>query len=148
MSEHSYRTKARWTEARRGLAVAEGVAGNIEFASPPEFQGEPGFWTPEHFVCAAVASCFVTTFRAIADYSKFEYQALEVDVEGVLAKEEGGYRFMEVRVRPALTIAREEDRARGLRLLEKSERACLVSRSLNSEIKLEPQVFVAAGATK
>lgn len=35
---------------------------------------------------AAAASCFVTTFRAIAEFSKFEAAALEISVEGVVEK--------------------------------------------------------------
>jgi organic hydroperoxide reductase OsmC/OhrA len=47
-----------------------------------------------------------------------------------------------------LTIQNESDRERGIRLMEKAEKACLVSRSLQSEIVLEPKVvLVPAPAT-
>jgi organic hydroperoxide reductase OsmC/OhrA len=69
-------------------------------------------------------------------------EGLQVAAEGILEKLEGGLRFTQVIIRPALTVANEDDRERGLRLLEKAERACLVTRSLNSQVVLEPTVTV------
>ena len=76
-----------------------------------------------------MATCFITTFQAIAAYSKFEAHALEVSVEGQVEKTEGGFRFTRVTIRPLfLRFNGESDGERGLRLLEKAEKACLVSR--------------------
>jgi peroxiredoxin-like protein len=119
---------------------------SIRFAAPPQFQGETGFWTPEHFLMAAVASCFVTTFHAIAEISKFETTALEVSVEGVIEKGDGGLHFTRISLRPVLTIARESDQERGVRLLEKAERSCLIARSLKAQVTMQPQVRVATPA--
>ena len=142
--EYRYNVNASWVVARRGIATGEGIPQAIEFSAPPEFKGEPELWTPEHFFTAAIATCFVSTFRAIAEYSRFEDMvALEVGVETVLRKEEGGFRFAEVTVKPVLTIASPEDEERGLKLMEKAEKACLISRSINAIRKLEPKVFVA-----
>ncbi len=142
--EYRYNVNASWVVARRGIATGEGIPQAIEFSAPPEFKGEPELWTPEHFFTAAIATCFVSTFRAIAEYSKFEDMvALEVGVETVLRKEEGGFRFAEVTVKPVLTIASPEDEERGLKLMEKAEKACLISRSINATRKLEPKVLVA-----
>lgn len=136
-------SSARWTGGKRGVAEGHGVEPPIPFSAPPEFQGEAGMWTPEHFFTSAVAACFISTFQAIAAYSKFDAQALEVSVEGQVEKGEGGFRFTRVTVRPTLTIHNESDRERGVRLMEKAEKACLVSRSLQSEIVLEPKVVLA-----
>jgi len=53
--------------------------------------------------------------------------------EGVARKQDHGYSLTRVFVRPRLTVAKEGDRERGLRLLEKAEQSCLVSRSLRSK---------------
>jgi len=136
-------SSARLKGGRSGVAKGQDVQPEINFSAPPEFQGEAGVWTPEHFFTSAVATCFLTTFQAIADFSKFSAAALDVSVQGTVEKGEGGYRFTRVTIRPILTIKDEADRERGIRLLEKAEKACLVSRSLNSEIVLEPQVLLA-----
>lgn len=142
--EYRYNANASWVLARRGIASAEEIPQTIEFSAPPEFKGERELWTPEHFFTVAIATCFVSTLRAIAEYSKFEDMvALEVDVETVLRKEEGGFRFAEVVVKPVLTIACAEDEERALKLMEKAEKACLISRSINAIRRLEPRVLVA-----
>jgi len=140
-------SSARWTSGRNGVATGHEVEPSVKFSAPPEFQGEAGIWTPEHFFTSAVATCFVTTFQAIATFSKFSAAGLDVSVEGKVEKGEGGYRFTRVTVRPVLTVQSGGDRERGMRLLEKAEKACLVSRSLNSEIILEPEVREASVAS-
>jgi len=142
-TSYNFEASARWTGGREGVVTAHEVEPPIHFSAPPEFQGKAGVWSPEHFFTAALATCFVATFDAIAAYSKFEAHALEVSVDGQVEKGEGGYRFTRVTVRPVLTINSELDRERGMRLLEKAEKACLVSRSLQSQIILEPQVVLA-----
>lgn len=166
MESYRYETTANWIGTRNGIVHDRSISPPLAFSAPPEFQGEAGVWTPEHMLVAAVASCFITTFRAIADLSKFDAPGLEVTVEGfvekaergdqrlgeispftqgaegTLKKQDHGYRFTRVFVRPRLTVANEADRDRGLRLLEKAERSCLVSRSLRSEIVLEPEVAI------
>ena len=134
---------AHWTGARHGVVEGQNIEPAITFSAPPEFQGESGVWTPEHFFTAAVATCFISTFEAVANYSKFAPQGLQVSVDGQLERGEGGYRFTRVTVKPVLTVLKESDRERGIQLLEKAEKVCLVSRSLNSDIVLEPQVVLA-----
>ena len=141
---YSYHAGARWTTRKRGVVEAEGSSQTIEFAAPPEFGGEPGLWTPEHLLLGAVATCFVATFRVVADTSAMEFHALEVSVDGILEKQEGGFRFTKIILRPLLVLHREDDRERAGRLLEKAERVCLISRSLSSAIILEPKVVVEA----
>lgn len=99
-------------------------------------------WSPETFFLASVASCYISTFRAIAEYSKFDSVALDVTVDGTITKEQGGFRFTEVTIHPVLTVATDEECDKGLKLLLKSEAACLVSRSLNARVSIEPVVQV------
>lgn len=139
---YSYRTTARWTEHKRGIVEAEGIPRTINFASPPEFGGEPGLWTPEHLLLASVGTCYVATLRAVAEASKSEFHALELALEGTIEKQEGGFRFTRIVLRPVVTIDKEGDRERMQRLLEKAERVCLVSRSLSCTIALEPKIVV------
>jgi peroxiredoxin-like protein len=140
--QYVYRISASSTTPRSGIAVADEVQLSIPFSAPPEFQGEPGCWTPEHLLVAAVAGCFVSTFSGIANFSKFEFLSLELEVEGTILKDEGGWRFTQINLRPRLKIALEKDRERANRLLEKAEKTCLVTRSLTSRAVLEPEILV------
>lgn len=141
---HRYQVRAKCTRLRSGVVASDAVPRPICFSAPPEFLGEPGVWTPEHFFVASVVTCYVSTFSGMSEASKFGFVSLEVDAEGVLEKTAEGLRFTEVKLRPALKIAREEDRERGNRLLEKAERSCLIARSISSRVTLEPAIEVAA----
>jgi peroxiredoxin-like protein len=141
---YAYQVTAHWTDHKRGIVEAEPIPRTINFAAPPEFGGEPGLWTPEHLLLAAVSTCFVATLRAVADASKLEFDGVECPVEGRIEKLEGGFKFTRITLRPAITLHREEDRERAGRVLEKAERACLVSRSLECTLMVESIIRVAA----
>ena len=153
MAAHHYHAMANWTEGRSGTVSADGIVDIDTFSAPPEFKGEAGIWTPEHFLLAAVASCFVTTFKAIAEFSKFNFVSLRVGVEGSLEKTQGGYSFARIVVRPIIEIFAEAEQDRAVRLLEKTERACLISQSLKAQPEMQAEVLVttretAAAATR
>lgn len=118
-SGYDYQSAARWVAGRRGLVEGKDIAQSLDFSAPPEFHGEPDLWTPEHLLVSAVATCFVTTFLAIAELSKLEPRSLEVAAEGKVEKTEGHFQFTRIILRPVLTINHESDRERAHRLLEK-----------------------------
>jgi peroxiredoxin-like protein len=135
-----YSVSGHWMAGGRGSVAGEGIGKAIEFSAPPEFHGESGFWTPEHFLLAAVASCFIATFRAMAGFSKFDPLSLDLAVEGKLDKGQGGYEFTKIVLRPVLTVRDDSERVRAYRLLEKAERGCLISRSLKYEVTMEAKI--------
>jgi organic hydroperoxide reductase OsmC/OhrA len=140
--EYTYRARATSIAVRRGVATSEGIQPPITFSAPPEFQGEAGRWTPEHLFLASVAGCFVSTFSGIAQFSKFVFLSLDVEAWGILSKEEGGWRFSQVHLLPRLKIIQEKDRERASRLLEKAEKTCLITRSINGKTTMEPELIV------
>lgn len=139
---HTYKVRARSTRVRSGVVAFDRVAEPIRFSAPPEFLGEPQVWTPEHFFVAALVSCYVSTFSGIANASKFDFISLEVDAEGTIERDGGGWRFTAVGLHPSVKIAREQDRERAKMLLEKAERSCLIARSISAKVSLAPVVKV------
>lgn len=115
----------------------------LSSSAPREFGGTGDEWSPESLLCAAVADCFVLTFRAIAQASKLPWESLEVDVDGTLDRVEGGMRFTAISIRPRLRVPAGTEESRALRLLEKAEKGCLVTRSLAVTPTLAAQVVVA-----
>lgn len=140
--EHKYRVVAWWSSGRTGLAKTDAAPNAIHFTAPPEFGGLEGRWTPESLLLCSIAGCFTTTFRAIAEYSKFEYADLEVQVEGTIKKMESGYAFTEIAIRPNLSISNEAEQPRGIRLLQKTKGLCLVARALSVPQLFEPHIQV------
>ena len=146
MSEiYTYQTDARWTGGRSGEIRAEGVEPELSFSAPPEFQGEAGKWSPEMFFVAAANGCFLTTFVAIAEFSKLELEHVAVSAEARLEKVPGeGLIFTEVVLRPVVKLVREEDRAKAQKILDKAEKSCLVARAMQCEVRVESVLEVAA----
>ncbi len=113
----------------------------LRSAPPLDFDGPGDAWSPEHLLLAAVETCFLFTLRAIAHASRIEFAALELSATGTVDKQDGVMRFTEIVLRPRLTLRPGADRDRALRALEKSEKTCLVSASLSTPIRLEPEVL-------
>jgi peroxiredoxin-like protein len=112
--------------------AAEGVR-VIESAPPKEFGGPGNQWSPEQLLTAAVADCFVLSFRAIAAASKFRWLSLEASTRGTLDKDQGALRFTRFDTHAKLHVPAGTDLERAKRLLEKAENLCLVSNSLTGE---------------
>jgi peroxiredoxin-like protein len=141
--KYTYHANAQWhQDGRQFVELDHGAPRTINFSVPPEFGGESGFWTPEHFLLASVATCFVATFKGMSKASKLDFQGIEVDVDGIIEKDGGSLRFTRIVLRPIVIGYHEEDRERIARLLEKAERGCLIARSLSSTIELESKILV------
>lgn len=136
---HRYAVRAQ-TAAEGSVTLSSRGLADLESLPPLEFGGPGDRWSPETLLVAAVADCFLLTFRAIARNSAYAWTSLSCESEGVLDRAEGGVRFTEIRLRAELRAPQGADTERGRRLLEKAERSCLVSRSLATPVHLEAQV--------
>jgi peroxiredoxin-like protein len=141
MEKHTYNLALTWKEGRIGEMSSPELPTKIEVATPPEFEkGVAGIWSPEHLYTASVLSCFMTTFLAIAEYSKLEFSSFDCGAVGTLEKVDGKYLMTEITLSPTLVVNDETKMDRALRILEKSEAACLISNSIKTVVKLDPSV--------
>ena len=142
--EHYYNVSVDWAEGRKGIMTSEVLETAIEVATPPPFaKGIEGLWSPEHLFVAAINSCLMTTFLAIAENSKLAYTSFNSKAIGKLEVVEGRYLMSEVVLMPVVVVSNEADKEKALKLLHKSEAACLISNSVKSRIILEPTVKIA-----
>lgn len=133
--------KAQLSGGSKGYAVVS-VAGipELRTAPPADFDGPGDAWSPEHMLMAAVETCFLFTLRAVARASKVEFISLQLTGEGTVDRKDGATRFTEIVLRPRLALPAGADREKAMRVLEKSEKACLVSASLSTPVRLEPEI--------
>ena len=113
---------------------------DLRTAPPLEFDGPGDAWSPEQLLLAAVEACFLLTFRAVARASGIAFVSMSVEAEGVVNRVDGRTRFTEIVLRPRIALPAGVDWARVQRALEKTERTCLVSASLDTPIRLEPEL--------
>jgi organic hydroperoxide reductase OsmC/OhrA len=138
MEVHLYDTHIHWIHDRKGLLSARDVDDRISVATPPQFpKGMAGIWSPEHLFAASVSSCLMTTFLAIAENSRLEFDSFSCKATAKLDKVEGKLMIAEVTLNPVVTIPNEKDRDKAERILHKSEKACLISNSIRSRIVME-----------
>jgi len=141
---HFYDVTVVWEKDRKGTMSSSVLSKQIEVATPPEFpKGMKDIWSPEHLLVAAVNSCIMTTFLAISENSKLEFTAFESKATGKLETVDGKFMISEITINPVLTIAKENDRERAERILQKSDAACLISNSVKSKVIFKPEVKIA-----
>jgi organic hydroperoxide reductase OsmC/OhrA len=121
--------------------LADGLP-TLHSASPAEFGGPGGRWSPETLIVAAVADCFVLTFRAVAQASSLAWTKMHCEVQGRLDRVDRVTRFTRLDVRVRLHVPLEVDDERAQRVLQKAKQACLITNSLNAETHLESSVHV------
>jgi organic hydroperoxide reductase OsmC/OhrA len=126
---HRYDVHAAAETEGSVVVRAEGLP-TLTTAPPPQYGGPGDQWSPETLLVAAVADCFILTFRAIAAASKLPWRRLGCDAEGILDRSDGVVRFTELHLRARLVLPPGVDTERAKRLLEKAEAACLVTNSL------------------
>lgn len=149
MTTHRYNVDLTWTANRKGLLSSTEVTEvpfngiPIEVATPPQFPaGMPGIWSPEHLFTAAVSSCFMTTFLAIAENSKLAFTDFSCAAEGKLEMIDGLLMMSEVALSPVVTITDELQRERANKVLDKTFKNCLISNSIKSKVTMSSRVEV------
>ena len=110
--------------------------------APAEFGGAGDRWSPETLLVAAVADCFVLTFRVRAMMAKLPWTSLACDVVGTLDRVDNVTRFTEFHLRARLQVPDGTTEAQAQRVIEKAEQTCLVANSLNAIVHLERTVEV------
>lgn len=132
---HHYRVAATaGTEGTITLSTA-GVA-DLRSAAPAEFGGPGDQWSPESLLVAAVADCFVLSFRAVATASRVNWNTIACEVKGKLERIERDIQFTEFAVSVTLDVPPTTDEAKARRALQKAEKVCLITNSLKADSQL------------
>lgn len=141
--KHAYEVNLQWLNDRKGVISSPFLTEQIDVVTPPEFpKGIAGVWSPEHLFVAAVNSCLMTTFLSIAENSKIDFIRFESNAVGTIEKVDGKWLVTEIVLKPILTIPKDLNPERALRILEMSEKACMISNSIKSTIVFEPKVNI------
>ncbi len=96
----------------------------------------------EDLLMAAVADCFVLSFRAIAAASKFNWISLKCEANGKLDRVDRKVFFTEIKIHASLQIPPDSPLDRAKNLLEKAEHTCFITNSLSSDKHLDVQIDV------
>ena len=145
MSEH--KASLKWTRGDSGFGYKEysrthqwsfpKSGQTVRAAAAQEFLGAPDCVDPEEAFTAALASCHLLTFLAIASMSGYTVDAYEDDPVGFLEKAEDGKPWLaKVVMHPRITFSGDKQPTpEQLEMLhEKSHRECFLARSVKTEV--------------
>jgi organic hydroperoxide reductase OsmC/OhrA len=112
----------------------------VAASAAPDYRGSPERVDPEEAFVAAVASCHMLTFLALAARKRLVVERYRDHAVGVLEKnEEGRLALTRVTLRPEIDFggdARPDDAALA-RLHEQAHEHCFIANSVRSEIRVE-----------
>ena len=140
---HHYQVKAT-DQGVESVTISAQSLPDILSAPPVEFEGPGNQWSPETLLIAAVAGCFVLSFKAVADASKFEWTSLECQTHGTLDQVDRVTRFTAFKNTVNLKIPAGSSDSQARRLLDKAEQICLISNSLTADVQLDVQIEITA----
>jgi organic hydroperoxide reductase OsmC/OhrA len=135
---HHYEVSVRSTGAGQGIASANGRA--LTCGPPPQFGGQPSWWSPEELLIASAALCLMTTFDALAARERLEVSHYESRAEGVLDKTREGILFTSITLHVDVDVAAASDVARAERVLAAAHRYCIVSNALKPSVQVRTRV--------
>ena len=141
---------------RYSISADSGLAGDIALlgeglpalsaAPPPEFDGPEGHWSPETLLVAAVASCYILTFRAVAAVGRMSWLDLRCEVRGTVNRVDRVTQFTEFHLWVRLKVPEGTDEDQARQLLARAKHACLITHSLKAPFVLDAEVEVVAPA--
>lgn len=123
----------------RGHTWRSGSGVEVAASSAPEFKGDGTRMNPEEALVAALSSCHMLTFLAIAARKGLVVDAYEDDAEGVLEKEGGKLWMTRVTLRPRVRFGGTPPDAAALaHLHEQAHANCFIANSVRTEVRVEP----------
>ena len=137
---HHYRCVATANADQSRVRVSSQGLEDLTTDVPREFGGPGDRWSPEALLIAAVADCFVLTFRAMAAPSQIKWYALDCDASGTLERVDRASRFTNIDLSVRISVPGEMDEEKVLRVLKKAEETCLITNSLNATVALSTDI--------
>ena len=136
---YRYQTTVRWTGQRIGMMSVKGKP-EVEVATPPEFKGHEGIWSPEDLYVASANSCLMTTFLSYAEREHLPFASYESDAEGLLEIVDGKFQMTAIVIKPRIRLSPGADKSKAKELIFKAEANCLISNSMKSKVSIEPEI--------
>ena len=135
---HRYEASLVWEGGSRA-ALSSGARPVVVGGPPPEFDGEPGWWSPEHLLLSSANLCLMTTYMVLARKAALELSRYRSRAEGVLEKTKEGIVFTRIALHVSI-LAPESRLEEAAKLIETAKKYCIVSNSLKRPVEVESTV--------
>lgn len=112
-------------------------------SASPGYHGDGRLLNPEQGLVAAMSSCFMLTFLAIASLKGYLVDDYSDEADGELDKNEEGRTYVSrivMRPRAQFAEGREPESAEALQALyQKAHRSCFIANSVITRVEIEPR---------
>ena len=109
----------------------------LDVASPPEFGGPEGVWSPQELFVAAAEACNMTTFLSMMKRRGIELESYESETEGVLETTDDGLVITTITIRPKVKVKNPEHAETVRKLLGQMHKVCIIANSMKTEVRDE-----------
>ena len=152
--QHNYEVTIAWTgdlgsgtsaydAYSRDHLVRVGSKAAIAASSDPAFRGDPARHNPEELFVASLSSCHMLWYLHLCAANKVVVTGYVDEAIGTMQEDKGGSgRFVDVLLRPTVSIGAGGDAALAARLHEEAHRFCFIANSVNFPVRCEPSIEV------
>ena len=135
----TYRTSVDWKQGKTGETRSEGKPA-VEVATPPEFGGPEGIWTPEDLLTSAVATCVMTSALYFFDRSKIALRSYKSEAAAVMEKTPSGLAITGIRIEITVGIEDPAQEEAARKAVEQAEKTCPLSNSMTCPVTVEIRI--------
>ncbi|TAE08927.1 MAG: OsmC family peroxiredoxin [Bacteroidetes bacterium] len=153
MKTHQYETTITWT-GNTGAGTADyksyerafSIAGKDKYAeilgsSDAVFRGDKTRYNPEDLLISALSSCHLLWYLHLCAVHGVMVMTYQDNVKGTMIEtEDGGGKFSEVTLSPAITVGEASMIEKAYALHEEAHKKCFIANSCNFDIKIEPKI--------
>ena len=150
--QHQYAVSIAWTGNdgegtrsyrgyRRDHEIAAAGKPPILASSDPSFRGDRARYNPEELLVASLSSCHMLWYLHLCSVNGIVVLEYRDDAEGTMQEEDdGGGVFVQVVLKPRVTVAKGADRGKALALHEEAHHLCFISRSVRFPVEVAAEV--------
>jgi len=153
-ADHSYAASLDWTGNRgsgtsgyrdygRDHEVTSADKPVLLGSSDPAFRGDAARWNPEELLVVALSQCHLLAYLHLCAVNGVVVQSYADEASGTMRTHDGVGEFVEVTLRPHVTVADDAMVEAALKLHDDAHGACFIARSVSFPVSHEPKVTVA-----
>lgn len=148
---HTYGTNVQWTSGSgEGMAsyaaysrdhtIGSDGKPDILASSDPTFRGTATRYNPEELLVASLSSCHMLWYLHLCAVNGITVINYTDSASGEMEENGGSGQFVNVDLRPVVTIVAQANRALALSLHHEAHQMCFIARSVNFPVNVHPTI--------
>ncbi|HEY3243669.1 MAG TPA: OsmC family protein [Phycisphaerae bacterium] len=111
----------------------------ISASADPAYLGDPSRANPEQLLVAALSSCQMLSFLALAARAGVVVTRYEDRAEGTMQIQDRKVRITHVVLHPQIRLGANTDREKAERLVHEAHELCFIANSVRCEVAVKPE---------